>query len=158
MKAVAFWIALCLAGGVAAQDIKAVTAAAIKAGAQSVDTVYVVNFWATWCQPCVQELPAFNELYQKYGTQPVRILLVSLDFKADYPYKLQGFVQRKHLLPEVAWLSETDPNVFIPVIDESWQGSIPATLVIRPGKGRKFMEGQLNYRALSKAVDALLGN
>jgi thiol-disulfide isomerase/thioredoxin len=141
-----------------AQQINAYMAADIKAYAHSPDTVYVINFWATWCQPCVQELPIFNELHRKFANSPVKILMVSLDFKDSYPYKLQGFLKRKPLLPDVVWLAETDPNSYIPKIEPSWEGSIPATLIIRPHKDKTFLEGQLNYRKLSAAVDKLLGN
>lgn len=82
--------------------------------------------------------------------------MVSLDFKDTYPYKLQGFVKRKRMIPAVAWLNETDANAFVPEIDENWGGSIPATLIIRPGTGRKFVEGQVNYSQLSAIVSRML--
>lgn len=123
---------------------------------RSEDTVYVFNFWATWCAPCVQELYVFDDLAEQYAGKPVKILMVSLDFRDTYPYKLQGFVKRKHMVPTVAWLNETDPNIFIPRIEESWEGSIPATLVIRPGTGRKFTEGQITYQQLTGIVNRML--
>lgn len=139
-----------------AQQIKAYTATDVMKSAASPDTVYIINFWATWCPPCVQELPEFNKLYDKYKAQPVKILMVSLDFKDSYPYKLEGFVKRKGLQPEVAWLSDTDPNVFIPKIEGTWQGSIPATLILRQGQPRKFIEGQVTVAQVSRIVDAML--
>ena len=104
-----------------AQDIKALDADGIKKYTSSPDTVYIINFWATWCAPCVQELGEFNDLDRRFAGKPVKILMVSLDFKDAYPYKLQGFLKRKKLTPEVAWLSETDPNIFIPKIEEAWE-------------------------------------
>ena len=47
------------------------------------DTVYVVNFWATWCKPCVEELPDFEKANQDFATQKVKVLLVTMDFKED---------------------------------------------------------------------------
>jgi len=143
--------------GASAQTIPAYNAAELIASTSSKDSVYIINFWATWCGPCVQELPEFNKLYHYYQGKPVRILLVSLDFKEDYPGKLTSFVQRKHLEPAVAWLADTDPNKFIPQIDNSWQGSIPATLVVQPGKGfKKFSEGMITEKKVRKMVDPLL--
>ncbi len=157
MKKVAISLAIALLAGKAyAQRIDAMKAADINKWAASADTVYIVNFWATWCMPCVQELPEFNTLYQHYQGKPVRMLMVSLDFKEDFPGKLQMFAQRKRMLPRVVWLSETDPNKFVPEIEESWQGSIPATLIIKPGKLHKFIEGQTSAGEIGKIVDGVM--
>lgn len=145
-----------LAGSTYAQRIDAIKADEINKWTTSADTVYIINFWATWCMPCVQELPEFNTLYQRYQGKPIKMLMVSLDFKDDFPGKLQMFAQRKRMLPHIAWLSDTDPNEFIPSIEKSWQGSIPATLIIRPGKLRKFIEGQTSAGEIGKIVDAVM--
>jgi thiol-disulfide isomerase/thioredoxin len=140
-----------------AQQIPAYSADGIIAHTSNKDTLYIINFWATWCAPCVHELPEFNALQKHYANMPVKILLVSLDFKEDYPYKLSRFVEKQKLTPEVAWLSDTDPNVFIPRIDNSWQGSIPATVIVHPGKGfKKFIEGAITGRQVSAIVDKVL--
>ena len=120
------------------------------------DSLYIVNFWATWCAPCVAELGEFNALQKHYAGKPVKILMVSLDFKEDYP-KLPRFLERKKLTPQVVWLSDTDPNVFIPKIDNSWQGSIPATVIVHPGKQfKQFIEGSITERQVSKIGDRVL--
>ncbi|MCD6013406.1 MAG: hypothetical protein K0Q79_3268 [Flavipsychrobacter sp.] len=140
-----------------AQQIPAFSADQVIHYTSSKDTLYIINFWATWCAPCVAELPEFDALKKRYANQPVKVLLVSLDFKEDYPYKLARFVEKKKLTPEVVWLSDTNPNVFIPKIDNSWQGSIPATVVVHPGKGyKKFIEGSISERQISKIADKLL--
>ncbi len=123
----------------------------------SKDTLYIINFWATWCAPCVAELPEFNALESHYVGKPVKILMVSLDFKEDYPFKLARFLERKKLTPEVVWLSDTDPNKFIPKIDNSWEGSIPATIIVHPGKQfKQFIEGSITERQISKIADRVL--
>ena len=123
----------------------------------SKDTLYIVNFWATWCMPCVAELPEFNKLQSRYAGAPVKVLLVSLDFKGDNTFKLEGFIQKKNITPEVVWLSDTDPNVFLPKIDKSWEGSIPATVIVHPGKQfKKFIEGSVTEREVSRIVDKVL--
>ena len=123
----------------------------------SKDTLYIINFWATWCAPCVHELSEFDALKKRYNGQPVKVLMVSLDFKEDYPYKLSVFLKRKNLTPQVVWLSDTDPNVFIPKIDNSWQGSIPATVIVAPGRQfKQFIEGAITERQISKIVDNVL--
>jgi thiol-disulfide isomerase/thioredoxin len=140
-----------------AQQIPAYSADEVIAHTSSRDTLYIINFWATWCAPCVHELPEFNALYKRYQGKPVKVLLVSLDFKEDYPYKLPRFLERQKLLPAVAWLSDTNPNVFIPKIDNSWQGSIPATVIVHPGKGfKKFIEGSVTEKQISRIADKVL--
>src|SRR5690606_6809447 len=44
------------------------------------DSIYVINFWATWCKPCIKELPAFEKIASEYADKKVKVLLVSLDF------------------------------------------------------------------------------
>lgn len=112
-----------------AQPIQAYKATELMQRVANPDTFYVVNFWATWCGPCIKELPQFTKLSEQLTDKPVKILLVSLDFKEAYPKKLAAFVAKKKLQHEVVWLNETNANEFIPKIDDRWQGSIPATML-----------------------------
>jgi thiol-disulfide isomerase/thioredoxin len=159
MKKLLIICSLIVGTGVAsAQSIPAYSIDEVIAKTSSKDTLYIINFWATWCAPCVHELPEFNKLYKRYEGKPVKILMVSLDFKEDYPHKLAGFIERKNLLPQVAWLTDTNPNVFIPKIDNSWQGSIPATVIVHPGKHfKKFIEGTVTEKQVGKIVKTVVG-
>jgi thiol-disulfide isomerase/thioredoxin len=140
-----------------AQDAVPYSAKDIMKRATSSDTVYIINFWATWCMPCVGELPEFNELQQRYSGKPVKVLLVSLDFKEDHTFKLTRFLQMKHIASEVVWLSDTNPDKFVPVIDKDWEGSIPATLILsKPGNFRRFIEGTITKEQVATIVDKLL--
>lgn len=139
-----------------AQPIPAMSIDEVIKRTSSKDTTYIINFWATWCAPCVEELPVFNKLQKRFANMPIKVLLVSLDFKQDYPLKLNTFLQRKNILPEVVWLSDTNPNVFVPKVDNTWEGSIPATVVVRPGTGdKKFIEGQVTERQIIGIVDEM---
>jgi thiol-disulfide isomerase/thioredoxin len=121
------------------------------------DTVYVVNFWATWCGPCVAELPVFNKVYQQYQGKPVKVLMVSLDFKESVPKKLESFITKKKLKPEVVWFNETNANDFIPKIDASWSGSIPATWIVNSAKEYStFNEGSVTAAQLSTIIERQL--
>ena len=142
-----------------AQSMKSVTAETLLAMTQSPDTVYVVNFWATWCRPCVEELPEFNKLAKQYEGKPVKVLLVSLDFQESYPKKLIDFSKKKKLIPEIVWFSETNANEFIPKIAPQWTGSIPATLIVAPLPfGKIFLEGSTTAEKLSESIEAILSN
>ena len=93
------------------------------------DTTYVVNFWATWCGPCVQELPDFEKVRTAQAGQKVKFVLVSLDYASQLDKKVKPFVQKRGLKAEVLLLDEPDPNTWLQKIDKRWSGSIPFTLI-----------------------------
>lgn len=101
------------------------------------NTVYVVNFWATWCAPCVKELPHFEQLNSE--NKNVKVVLVSLDFKNQFESKLLPFLKKKSINSEVVLLTDTNYNNWLPIVDKDWSGSIPATLIIKNGK-KVFVE------------------
>lgn len=111
------------------------------------DTTYVVNFWATWCAPCIKELPHFEKLRQEHLSDKLAVLLVSVDFKSKLNSAVIPFVKRKKMTNEVFLLNESSPQEYIDRIDPSWSGSIPATLFIKEDK-RKFLESELTYEQL----------
>ena len=119
------------------------------------DTVYIVNFWATWCKPCVAELPEFEHIYDSVSGKPVKIILASLDFKKNWESGLVSFVKKKKLRPEVVVLYETDGNKWIPRIDPDWSGAIPATLIVRGEEGW-FKEGGITSAEVLEVVNMLL--
>jgi thiol-disulfide isomerase/thioredoxin len=65
----------------------------------STDTLYVVNFWATWCKPCLEELPDFLKLNDELQGKAFRMILVSLDFPTDIDQRVKPFIQRKNIKP-----------------------------------------------------------
>lgn len=108
---------------------------------QENDTTYVVNFWATWCKPCVKELPVFEDAVTAYAGHPVKIILVSLDFPNQIESRLLPFMNKHNLQAEVVVLTDPDANAWIPQIADEWSGAIPATLVRHNGVTR-FLEGE----------------
>ena len=142
---------------VSAQDIAVYTAKDLMERVSGPDSFYIVNFWATWCGPCVRELPEFEKMRTYYEGKPVKILLVSTDFREDYPKKLQSFIRKRRLRHEVVWLNETNANEFIPRIEAAWSGSIPATLLLYPrNQYRNFFEGMVSARQLTLLIDKQL--
>ena len=120
------------------------------------DTTYLVNFWATWCLPCVNELPYFIQLDSMFQSAPFKMVLVSLDFKKDYLRKLQPFVREKGIADQVLILEDNRSNYWIEDIHKSWGGSIPATLVFR-GQKREFYERTFHHvNELSDIVEPFL--
>jgi thiol-disulfide isomerase/thioredoxin len=103
------------------------------------DTIYVINFWATWCKPCLEEMPYFDQLHEKYIGDKVKVILVSVDFKSQIETRVIPFLERKKLKPEVLLLDAGNPNIWIEKVDQSWSGAIPATLFLK-GNNRIFEE------------------
>ncbi len=117
--------------------------------AQNPENLLVVNFWATWCKPCVAELPHFEALHKKFGGQGVEVLLVSLDLASDLDNRVKPFVAKKKLKSETMLLDDQDYDSWIGKISPEWQGDIPATLFVHKAKGirefqsKEFKEGEL---------------
>ena len=111
------------------------------------DSIYVVNFWATWCAPCIKELPHFEKLNAAFKSDKLAVLLVSVDFKSKLNSAVIPFVKRKNIKSQVFLLNESDPQQYIDRIEKSWSGSIPATLFIK-GDKRKFIESEFTYEQL----------
>ncbi len=148
---------ICIGHTAVAQDIPVYKAETLAKRIANTDTTYVVNFWATWCGPCVKELPEFQKLEEMYKDRPVKILLVSLDFKEEYQKRIPWFIKKKGIKQEIVWLNESNANEFIPKIDRSWQGSIPATLLINTkNEYRTFFEGTVVANNLRVLIDKQL--
>lgn len=114
--------------------------------------VYVVNFWATWCAPCVKELPHFEKLHQE--NKNVKVILVSLDSQKDIDSKLKPFLKRKNITAQTVSLSDKDYNTWLNKIDKDWSGSIPATYLFS-GNQKLFAEREFeNYAELSDYVNS----
>lgn len=121
------------------------------------DTTYIVNFWATWCAPCVAELPGFESVNAKYKDQKVKVVLVSLDFTKQVEKSLLPFIQRKKLQSTVLHLSDPDANAWISKVDENWSGAIPATLIYNGAKNlRKFYERGFTEEELKSEIKQFL--
>jgi len=115
------------------------------------DTVYVVNFWATWCAPCIAELPYFEKLQSAYKNEPLKVLLVSLDMKSKLDKVVIPFVKRNNLQNEVFLLNEANEQEYIDRISKEWSGALPATLVYNMKKNiRNFYEQEFSFAELEK--------
>lgn len=121
------------------------------------DSLLVVNFWATWCKPCVEEMQEFLRLEQDLDKQKVKFVYLSLDFKRDFESKVIPFADKRKMSSDVLVLDEPDYDAWIDIIEPSWQGSIPATLLVTPkSENRSFHEGQLTYGELKTLIQKYL--
>ena len=151
---------LMLLGGINAQDIKKWKITDVEQYiAESKDEVLVINFWATFCKPCVAEIPFFISTVEKYKSSKVALLLVSLDLPSFYPTKIAVFAKKNNFRASIAWLDETNADYFCPRVDSAWSGSIPATLVINKKTGfRKFAEEEMSQESFEAIIKQALSN
>jgi thiol-disulfide isomerase/thioredoxin len=119
------------------------------------DTLYVMNFWATWCKPCVEELPYFDDIDQNFKDSKVKVILVSLDFSDELETRLIPFIRNKEITSKVILLDESNPNTFIDKVSPEWSGAIPATFMFK-GKESAFYERSFTYPELESIINQKL--
>lgn len=129
-------------------QVKLLSLAQLNKRVANTDTLYVVNFWATWCAPCVAELPNFEKLQMVYKDKPLKVLLISMDFQSKFKLVQQFSVKHK-LKAEVYLAQRTSDQELIDGIDKDWGGALPGTLIVNAKKGiRKFYEQEFTYAEL----------
>lgn len=117
------------------------------------DSALIVNFWASWCKPCVAELPNFDAIKLKYPHDPFKIILVSLDFAKTAEARINKIIEEKSIKNPIYLLNETDYNSWIDKIDTSWGGSLPATLALDTQKKKiVFYEKELSKDELELII------
>ncbi len=121
------------------------------------DSVLVINFWATFCKPCKEEIPYFETIVNKYKDQKVKLLLVSLDLPDFYPNKIKVFAEKNNYNNQIVWLNEANADYFCPKVDKAWMGGIPSTLLVNPKTGyRKFFEQQMKPEEFERELKMAL--
>jgi len=110
------------------------------------DTLYIINFWATWCKPCVEELPEFEKITANYADKKVKVILISNDFSKQVETRLKPFIKQNNITSTVYFLNEKTPDIWMPIINKDWEGNIPATLFVKGSKKfMHFIAQQLTY-------------
>jgi thiol-disulfide isomerase/thioredoxin len=154
MKKILFFSAIVLSFSFAQAQVPLIRLAELQKIIDSpTEEIKVINFWATWCAPCIKELPLFEKLTQ--DRKDVKVTLVSMDIDLDpNPEKVNKFVNRKNLKSSVVILNERNPNDWIDKIEKEWSGALPATLVINTKTGkRKFVEKEMHAGDLEKIIE-----
>ena len=158
MKCILFIGYLLFTSTTFSQPIRKVKITEVEEYVKNSDHPIVLNCWATWCAPCIEEIPYFMETVKKYSDQKVELLLVSLDFASSYPNKIQEQIKKKKFNATFFWLNETNADYFCPKIDPKWDGTLPSTLFINPKTGyRKFFGRPLTDRQIELEVKKLVG-
>ncbi|MES2111237.1 MAG: TlpA disulfide reductase family protein [Bacteroidota bacterium] len=148
-----YTIAFCslLSFSLKAQQVQLITVSQLESRIkQGKDTTYVINFWATWCKPCVKELPEFEKFKSSVKGNPVKVILISTDLKSKLESGVKPFAKSHKLTGEVYLLNEA-PNSYNEKISVDWSGALPGTLIVKNGK-KKFHEAAYSYDELVAAV------
>jgi len=121
---------------------------------QKDDVLYVVNFWATWCGPCVREIPDFMEVNNQLAARSdFKMLLISLDSKSDLSEEVLPFLMKNNITADVYLLDDNKRmNFWMPRVDRGWSGSIPATIFYKNKKKLHFVEQQLHKDELLATI------
>ncbi len=148
---------LVMHGGVAsAQPIQEIKTVDLdwykKLVSNSNDTTYVIKFWATWCVPCVAEIPYFEKLREKYRSQKIRVVLLSLDNMKELDTKLIPFVVKKGINSEVYLFAQKGLD-WIDEVDSRWTGAIPFTLIINNKRQKRVvLEKEISFAELDSEI------
>lgn len=122
---------------------------------QKNDTTYVINFWATWCAPCIHEFPYFERLAKEMEGDAIEIVMVSIDFDKQIRTKLPKFIKEHDVQLPVISLDAPNPHIWLELVDPQWEGSIPITVIYRNDQ-RRFISGEFpSYEELRKTVEEI---
>jgi thiol-disulfide isomerase/thioredoxin len=139
------------------QTVKKVKIEELEAYIKNADHPLVVSFWATWCSPCIHEIPWLQEAINRHSEKKPELVLVSLDFPEAFPKKIQDFARQKNFAATLFWLDETNADYFCPRIDIKWSGGIPANLFVNNKTGyRKFIQRQVTDRQAMQEVEKMV--
>jgi len=114
--------------------------------------VLVINVWATWCVPCVEEIPDLTTLTKE---DHVRVVGISIDDPEDVPSKVIPFLKKHAVLYPVFVKAAGNDEAFINALNEKWTGAVPVTFVYdSTGKQRTMLVGKQSYAVLHKTVES----
>jgi thiol-disulfide isomerase/thioredoxin len=149
--------AMAIAGKARAQAVPVWKATDLQTAIDTATVPTIFNFWATFCRPCIAELPHFQTAANRYKSEGVRLVMVSLDLKEAYPKTVSAFAKRLKLTSPVVFLDEADADLFVPLVDASWSGAIPGSLFLNREKGyRRFVEDELSKEKLEEEIKRMV--
>ena len=119
---------------------------------QKSENIKIYNFWATWCAPCVKEMPVFEKVVNE--DKDLDLYFISLD-DGRKPGRVTDFMKKRGIKAPVYLLDDVDFNSWIDKVSKEWSGAIPATLFILPDGSRSFHEGEVDETQLKELISHL---
>lgn len=158
LSIIALTAAMAVAARVDAQQLPVWKAIDLKKAIDSANSPTIINFWATFCKPCIAEMPHFQSLAGQYKASGVKLVFVSLDLKEAYPKSIASFVKKRKITAPVVFLDEQNADLFVPLVDSTWSGAIPASLFVNPERRyRHFVEDEVSREKLGVEIGKMLG-
>lgn len=125
--------------------------------AKSLGNVLVLNLWATWCKPCLQEFPELLKLQREYRTKGLEVVFISIDDDLKAKQKVLAFLKKMKVMGTFYIKQTEDDELFINAVNPKWSGALPTTLIYDPsGRLVEMNVEQLNFFELEKIVKPLL--
>lgn len=141
-----------------AQDMKIIQIAELQSMLnKATDTTLVLNFWASWCAPCLKELPEFEQVGHTYANKKVKIIFINLDKLDKLESKVKPILKRYQIQSEALFLNESDANTWIDKVDPNWQGSLPYTIILNNTKNLRInIESAITREELENKLQPFL--
>ncbi len=119
--------------------------------------VVLINFWATWCKPCVEEFPDIVKINNSFKEKDFKLVMVSLDFSEDLDSKTTNFLKKMKVDFLTYYNGFAKDDDLINYMDKNWNGGIPGTFIFdKEGKLTKTFIGKTSYEEFEKSIEDLL--
>jgi thiol-disulfide isomerase/thioredoxin len=116
----------------------------------------LLNVWATWCAPCVEEFPAIIELNKKYNNN-LEVIALSVDMPSEIESRVVPFLKKQGVSFKVIVADEKSSNNMINMLDSSWSGAVPVTFIYdKKGMRQKVLVGAHSYEKMKTAADSVV--
>lgn len=125
---------------------------------KSNDTVYVINFWATTCPPCLRELPMLDKLSAELPDKPIKTYLISIDNEDRIDKYVKPFLKKLDIKSDVYSLIDEDMSSWTAKINPEWYGALPYTIIYK-GENKKYFFGAFKeHKDVEKEINSILNN
>jgi thiol-disulfide isomerase/thioredoxin len=116
--------------------------------------ILFVNFWATWCEPCVEEFPDLVKIYNKNKNSSFEFLSVSVNLPSEIESKVKPFLKEQAADFPVVVTEEKRSEEIINMINPDWDGTVPATIIYDENGNRKeFFAEPESYEVFNKSIE-----